>query len=86
MLIRTSLMIAVGENEKHVLQDWDKKLTEEDTRRLSISFGHVIHQFKTHCEAGVFYLTVVVFAGPHAGIDNELKLRSIKSKQGRETV
>ena len=86
MLIRTSLMIAVGENEKHVLQDWDKKLTEEDTRRLSISFGHVIHQFKTHCEAGVFHFAIVMFASPHARINYKLELRCIKFKQGRETV
>ena len=79
-------MIAVCENEKYVLHDGDIKLAEKDTRRLSISLSHVVHQFKAHCEASVFYLTVVVFAGPHAGVDYELELRSIKSKQGREAI
>lgn len=79
-------MIAVCKNKKYVLHDGDIKLAEKDTRRLSISLGHVVHQFKAHCEASVFYLTVVVFAGPHARVDYELELRSIKSKQGREAI
>ena len=86
MQIHTRLVIAVGENEKHVLQNWDEKLTEEDTRCLSISLSHVIHQFKAHCEASVFHFAIVMFAGPHARINHKLELCCIKFEQGWETV
>ena len=79
-------MVAIGEHEENILQDWNVELPEEDIRSLSICLGHIIHELKAHRKTRVLDLAIVVFAGPHARVDYELELRSIKFEQGWETV
>lgn len=83
---RTSLVVAIREDKKHILQDRDVKLTEEDSGRLRIRLGHVVHEFQAHCKASVLHFSIVVLAGPHAGINDKLELCGIKFKQCWETV
>jgi hypothetical protein len=79
-------MVAVGKNEKHVLENRDVELAEEDARCLRVSLGHVVHQFQAHCETCVLDLSVVVFRCPHARVDDELELSGIKLQERLEAV
>ena len=80
-------MIGVRENEKYVLQNGDKELLEEEARRSLIRyFSHVVHELVAHAKAGVLDLTVVVLAGPHAGINHELELTAVKFEKSGEAI
>lgn len=73
-------MVAIGEHKENILQDGNVELAKEDIRSLSICFGHIVHELKAHRETRVLDLAIVVFAGPHARVDYELELRSVKFK------
>lgn len=79
-------MIAIGEHEENILQDRNVELAEEYIRSLSICLSHIVHKLKAHRETSVLDLAIVVFAGPHARVDYEFELRSIKFEQGWEAI
>jgi hypothetical protein len=68
------------------LKNWEEKLTEEDARCLRVSFRHIIHKFKAHSKPSILHFTIIVLASPHAGIDHEFELGTIKLQQGREAI
>ena len=72
------LVICVGEDEEHVLQDRDKELLEESIRRGRVRLCNVSNQFEAHVEASVFDLAVIVLACPHARIDDEFELSVVE--------
>lgn len=79
-------MVAVSQNEKHVLKNRNVELAEEDARRLRVSLGHVVHQFQAHCETRVLHLAVIVLRCPHARVDHELELSGVKLQERLEAI
>jgi hypothetical protein len=53
---------------------------------VGVSLRHVVNELNTHAETSVLNLSVIVLAGPHAGVDDEFELPLIESKQCWEAV
>ena len=53
---------------------------------MLVGLRHVGHQLIAHGKTGALDLTVVVLAGPHARIDNELEGTSIESQESGEAT
>ncbi len=86
LLGHTGFVIRVCEYKEDVLKDRDEKLLEEHVGSLWIWFRHVVHKLNAHAQTRILDLTVVVFAGPHARIDDEFELSAIQSQQCLETM
>lgn len=79
-------MIGVGQDEEDVLEDRNIELSEKEARRLRIGLGHVVHKLKAHAKAGIFHLAVVMFACPHARVNNKFELTRIQLKKCWEAI
>ncbi len=82
----TSFMISISEHEEDVLQNGDEELLEKYICSVRIGFRHVVDELNAHAKSSILDLSVIVFAGPHAGVDDELELALIKSKQSWEAM
>jgi hypothetical protein len=79
-------VVAIGNDKEDILEDRNVELSEEDARGLHVGLGHVVHQLQTHGETSIFHFAVVMFTGPHAGIDHEFELRGIKLQERWEAI
>lgn len=86
-MIHTSLVIRICQNKKDILQDREVELLEEHARGLRIRiFGHVVYQLNAHAQTGILYLSIVVLASPHAGVNDKLELAAVQFEKRWETV
>lgn len=83
----TSFVVCVCEDEEDILKDSDEELLEKLTGNLGIGLlGHVVHEFDAHIKTSILDLTIVVFAGPHARINDEFELPTIQLEQRGEAI
>jgi hypothetical protein len=78
-------MVCIGKHKENVLEDRHEELLKELARRVGISFGDIGNQLKTHIEASVFNLAVVVLTCPHARINDKLELSVVEFEKSYKT-
>ncbi len=81
MTIHTRFVIRIGDDEECILQDLNVELLEERIRRPGIGLDDVIHQLDAGAQSNILYFAIVVFAGPHAGVDHEMKLAGVELEE-----
>lgn len=79
-------MVGVGEHEEYILEDWDEELLEESTGSSGVRFCDVGDQLQTHVETGMFDLSIIVLASPHARIDDKFELSVVEFEECGEAV
>ena len=80
-------MIGISQNKEDVLQNSNKERLKKHAGGLSIRiFGHVIQEFNAHCESSTLDFAIIVFAGPHAGVNDKLELPPVQLEECRKAV
>ena len=85
-LEHTSFVIGIRDNKEDILKNRDEELAEEEVARRRVRLCHVIHKLDTHGETGCLDLSIVVFARPHARVDDELELSLVQLKKSWEAI
>ena len=87
LCLETSLVIIIGDDEEHVLEDGDEESLEESIGSGNVSLlGDVVDQLQTHAQTSGFNVSVVVLECPRTRVDDELELVVIELKQGFMTL
>ena len=85
--LEASLVVLVGKNEEHILQDADEELVEESVGRVDVSLlSDVVDELEAHVKARSLDIAVIVLAGPHARVNDELELTVVELQKRREAV
>lgn len=87
LCLETGLVIGIRQDEEDVLKNGHKELLEECICGLRIRLlGDVRDKLQAHVKARSLDITIIVLAGPHASVNNELELAVVQLKQRGEAV
>lgn len=79
-------MVRIREHEENVLQDRNEELLEKGIGCCGISICDIADELNAHVETGIFDLAIIVLAGPHARVDDKLKLPVVEFEKSCKVV
>lgn len=79
-------MIRIREHEENILQDRNEELLEKGIGCCGIGICDIADELDTHVKTGIFDFAIIMLAGPHARVDDKLKLPVVEFEEGCKFV